>query len=73
MQFWKLFITALMPVLKVLLITALGAFLALDRFNVLRDTARKHLNTVVHAIEYSSNIHSWDSIRMVIYENNQSS
>ncbi|KAL1294780.1 hypothetical protein HN51_055617 [Arachis hypogaea] len=50
MQFWKLFITALMPVLKVLLITALGAFLALDRFNVLRDTARKHLNTLVYYV-----------------------
>ncbi|MED6194128.1 hypothetical protein PIB30_025684 [Stylosanthes scabra] len=50
MQFWKLFITALMPVLKVLLITALGAFLALDRFDVLRDTARKNLNTLVYYV-----------------------
>ncbi|RDX67949.1 Protein PIN-LIKES 1, partial [Mucuna pruriens] len=46
MQLWKLFITALMPVLKVLLVTAVGAFLAMHRFNILRNTARKHLNTV---------------------------
>ncbi|RDX67948.1 Protein PIN-LIKES 3, partial [Mucuna pruriens] len=45
MQLWKLFVTALMPVLKVLLIIAVGAFLALHRFNILRDSARKHLNT----------------------------
>ena len=46
MQLWKLFITALMPVLKVLLITAVGAYLALDRFNLLKESARKHLNAV---------------------------
>ena len=47
MEFLKLFIVALMPVLKVLLITVLGTFLALDRFDILsRKTARKNLNTV---------------------------
>ncbi|XP_020222873.1 protein PIN-LIKES 3 [Cajanus cajan] len=50
MQLWKLFITALMPVLKVLLITAVGAFLALHRFNILRESARKHLNTIVYYV-----------------------
>jgi hypothetical protein len=47
MEFWKLFVVALMPVLKVLLITALGTFLALDHFDILsRETARQNLNTV---------------------------
>ncbi|XP_061362918.1 protein PIN-LIKES 3-like [Gastrolobium bilobum] len=47
MEFWKLFVVALMPVLKVLLITVVGTFLALDRFGILRETARKNLNTMV--------------------------
>ncbi|WJX91582.1 hypothetical protein P8452_73336 [Trifolium repens] len=48
MEFWKLFVVALMPVLKVLLITALGTFLALNRFDILSsETARKNLNTIV--------------------------
>ncbi|KAI4345863.1 hypothetical protein L6164_012951 [Bauhinia variegata] len=47
MDFWELFITALMPVLKVLLVTALGTFLALDRFDVLGEKARKNLNSLV--------------------------
>ncbi|KAF2324826.1 hypothetical protein GH714_017341 [Hevea brasiliensis] len=34
-------------VLKVLLITALGTFLALDRVDILREDARKHVNNVV--------------------------
>ncbi|OAY61024.1 protein PIN-LIKES 3 [Manihot esculenta] len=42
-----LFIASLMPVLKVLLITALGSFLAIDRFDILGVDARKHLNNVV--------------------------
>lgn len=41
-----LFIASLMPVLKVLLITALGSFLAIDRFDILGVDARKHLNNV---------------------------
>lgn len=41
-----LFITASMPVLKVLLITALGLILALDRIDLLGQDARKHLNNV---------------------------
>ncbi|XP_028220481.1 protein PIN-LIKES 3-like [Glycine soja] len=50
MQLWKLFITALMPVLKLLLLTAVGAFLALHRFNILRKSARKHLNVIVYFV-----------------------
>ena len=53
------FIVALMPVLKVLLITVLGTFLALDRLDILsRETARKNLNTVSFISSISSiNLH----------------
>lgn len=50
MDFWKLYIVALTPVLKVLFIAAVGAFLAQDRFDILRGNARKHLNTVVYFV-----------------------
>ncbi|MED6194130.1 hypothetical protein PIB30_025686 [Stylosanthes scabra] len=50
MEIWKLFMTALMPVLKLIILTALGAFLALNRFNLLRDSARKHLNALVYYV-----------------------
>jgi len=46
MQLFKLFITALMPALKLLLVTLVGTFLALQRINVLNKSDRKHLNTV---------------------------
>ncbi|CAK7345959.1 unnamed protein product [Dovyalis caffra] len=42
-----LFIAASIPVLKVLLITALGSFLALKHVDVLGEEARKHVNNVV--------------------------
>ncbi|XP_041017775.1 protein PIN-LIKES 3-like [Juglans microcarpa x Juglans regia] len=47
MALLQLFITASVPVLKVLLITALGSYLALDSVDILGEDARKHLNTVV--------------------------
>ncbi|XP_054805437.1 protein PIN-LIKES 3-like [Prosopis cineraria] len=50
MEFWKLFIVALMPVLKVLLVTAVGAFIALDCFDILKDNARKPLNSMVYYV-----------------------
>ncbi|XP_017250245.1 uncharacterized protein LOC108220875 [Daucus carota subsp. sativus] len=43
----NLFLAASMPVLKVLLITAVGSFLALDRIKILTEDALKHLNTVL--------------------------
>lgn len=42
-----LFVVALIPVLKTLLITAVGLLLAVDRVNILGDAARHHLNNVV--------------------------
>uniref|UniRef100_A0A803MHR3 Uncharacterized protein n=1 Tax=Chenopodium quinoa TaxID=63459 RepID=A0A803MHR3_CHEQI len=47
MSTMNLFVMASMPILKVLLITAIGSFLALDRVNILGENARKHLNKVV--------------------------
>ncbi|XP_027337149.1 protein PIN-LIKES 1-like [Abrus precatorius] len=47
MDFLKLFVVALMPVLKVLLITAFGTFLTLKRFNILGDIASKNMNTMI--------------------------
>lgn len=50
MKILDLFIAAFIPVLKVLLLTALGLFLALDRIDILGDLARQHLNKVVFFI-----------------------
>ncbi|PSR99475.1 Protein PIN-LIKES like [Actinidia chinensis var. chinensis] len=47
MALLDLFIAASIPVVKVLLVTALGSFLALDRINILGDDTRKHLNNIV--------------------------
>ncbi|XP_050379227.1 protein PIN-LIKES 3-like [Argentina anserina] len=47
MALLQLFITASIPVLKVLLITALGSYLALERVNILGEQTRKNLNTIV--------------------------
>lgn len=41
-----LLVAASMPVIQILLITALGLALALDRFAILGEDARKHLNNV---------------------------
>ncbi|KAL8194009.1 hypothetical protein R6Q57_026251 [Mikania cordata] len=47
MGFLDLFSAASMPVLKVLIVTALGSFLALDSINILGQSARKHVNELV--------------------------
>ncbi|KAK9078866.1 hypothetical protein SSX86_002924 [Deinandra increscens subsp. villosa] len=47
MAFIDLFVVALIPVLKTLLITAVGLLLAIPRVNILGDAARHHLNNVV--------------------------
>lgn len=41
-----LFLVALVPVLKVLLVTGVGLLLALERINILGPIARHHLNLV---------------------------
>ncbi|KAH0705167.1 hypothetical protein KY290_009862 [Solanum tuberosum] len=45
-----LLVAASMPVIQILLITALGLALALDRFAILGEDARKHLNNIVFYI-----------------------
>ncbi|XVF74045.1 hypothetical protein PTKIN_Ptkin13bG0030000 [Pterospermum kingtungense] len=47
MALLDLFVAATMPVLKVLMITALGLYLALDHINILGEETRKHMNNVV--------------------------
>ncbi|KAK8671566.1 hypothetical protein V6N13_038159 [Hibiscus sabdariffa] len=47
MGFMDLFLVALMPVLKVILITGVGLLLAVDRVNLLGQAARHHLNNLV--------------------------
>ncbi|KAH6821332.1 Auxin efflux carrier family protein [Perilla frutescens var. hirtella] len=42
-----LFTASSTPVVKVLLVTALGSYLAGDRVNILGDDARKHLNNII--------------------------
>ena len=46
MGFLDLFIVALMPTLEILLITAIGLFLATERINLLGANARPYLNNV---------------------------
>ncbi|TYG70562.1 hypothetical protein ES288_D05G323600v1 [Gossypium darwinii] len=47
MGFLDLLLVALIPVIKVLFITGVGLFLALDRVNLLGPDARNHLNKIV--------------------------
>ncbi|CAH9106001.1 unnamed protein product [Cuscuta europaea] len=47
MAFLELFVVALMPVLKTLIITAIGLFLALERVDILGASARHNLNNLV--------------------------
>ena len=46
MALLDLFVAASVPVLKVLMITALGLYLALDHVNILGEETRKHMNNV---------------------------
>ena len=46
MGFMQLLYVASLPVMKVLLITALGLFLAIDQVDVLGADARKRVNNV---------------------------
>ncbi|CAA2975553.1 PIN-LIKES 7 isoform X1 [Olea europaea subsp. europaea] len=50
MGFWTLFEVASMPILQVLLISSLGAFMASDYLNLLPEVARRSLNKIVFII-----------------------
>lgn len=58
MELLELFVTASIPVLKVLLITALGSYLALDRVAILGEEARKHLNAVTTTCHTHTHTHT---------------
>lgn len=67
MKLLQLFITASIPVLKTLLITALGSYLATERVNILGEDTRKHLNSVcipgyfffLHFSYWSNEVNWW--------------
>ncbi|KAL2499179.1 Auxin efflux carrier family protein [Abeliophyllum distichum] len=50
MGFWTLFEVASMPILQVLIISSLGAFMASDYLNLLPADARKSLNKIVFMV-----------------------
>ncbi|XP_047160032.1 protein PIN-LIKES 3-like [Vigna umbellata] len=50
MEILKLFVIALMPNLKVLLLTVLGSLLAMNRFNILSESAINNMNTMVYFV-----------------------
>ncbi|XP_021717741.1 protein PIN-LIKES 3-like [Chenopodium quinoa] len=50
MKVLDLLVVASMPIIKLLLITAIGSLLAIDRVDVLRDTSRKYLNKLVYFV-----------------------
>ncbi|KAL4600286.1 hypothetical protein ACB092_11G187700 [Castanea dentata] len=58
MGFLDLFIVALMPMLKILLITAVGLFLATEHINLLGANARPYLNNLVFYVFNPSNLFS---------------
>ncbi|GMI80563.1 hypothetical protein HRI_001725600 [Hibiscus trionum] len=57
MGFMDLFIVALMPVLKVILITGVGLLLAVDGINLLGPEARHHLNNVRKCFASTASCH----------------
>ncbi|KAJ7944012.1 Auxin efflux carrier family protein [Quillaja saponaria] len=46
MKFMNIFIVSLMANLKLLLLTGVGSFIALDRFGIFGEQARKHMNII---------------------------
>ncbi|KAL6968832.1 hypothetical protein U1Q18_050641 [Sarracenia purpurea var. burkii] len=51
MALLDLFVAASNPVAKVLLVTAVGSFLALDHINILGEDTRKHMNNQIESLE----------------------
>ncbi|XP_011018693.1 PREDICTED: uncharacterized protein LOC105121661 [Populus euphratica] len=63
MGLWNLFSVALMPVLNVLLITAVGVFLAIQRVDILGADARKHLNNFCETSLIGSILATYTTLR----------
>ncbi|XP_042507351.1 protein PIN-LIKES 1-like isoform X2 [Macadamia integrifolia] len=67
MEILDLLIAASNPVLKVLLLTALGSFLSTDRINILGKDAKHHLNRVVFFVFFPALVGS-NLAKTVTYE-----
>ncbi|KAJ0440218.1 hypothetical protein HanPI659440_Chr16g0660101 [Helianthus annuus] len=50
MGFWGLLEVASMPILQVLIVSAIGAFMATDYLNLLSNHTRNSLNKVGHSL-----------------------
>ncbi|XP_073128808.1 protein PIN-LIKES 7-like [Henckelia pumila] len=50
MGFWSLFKVASMPIVQVLIISVLGAFMATDYLSLLKSDARRSLNKIVYVV-----------------------
>ncbi|KAJ6887195.1 hypothetical protein NC651_027516 [Populus alba x Populus x berolinensis] len=68
MALWQLFFVALMPVVKVLLITAVGVFLATKRIDILGTDARKHLNNFSAAVFFQCGFFSASLLQSTLVE-----
>ncbi|XP_068479409.1 protein PIN-LIKES 3-like isoform X2 [Phaseolus vulgaris] len=66
MDFWMLFFVAFTSIMKLLLITVLGALLAHHRFNILRENATKHINAMVYFVFTPALIYSGISNTLTI-------
>ncbi|KAG6756665.1 hypothetical protein POTOM_040105 [Populus tomentosa] len=66
MGFLDLFVVALMPVLKVLLITGLGLFLALDRIDLLGANARHYMNNSAEDTDTNQSISDSESYKALL-------
>ncbi|KAG2376793.1 uncharacterized protein HKW66_Vig0173660 [Vigna angularis] len=66
MEILKLFVIALMPNLKVLLLTVLGSLLAMNRFNILSESAINNMNTILrrHAAHARGMNRNWKTRRI---------
>ncbi|XP_042506660.1 protein PIN-LIKES 3-like [Macadamia integrifolia] len=67
MAILDLFIAASIPVLKVLLVTSLGSFLALDRINIMGGDARNHMNKVAFFVFFPALVAS-NLAKTITYE-----
>ncbi|KAL1219760.1 Protein PIN-LIKES 1 [Cardamine amara subsp. amara] len=68
MTLLDLFITSSIPVAKILVITGIGFYLALDRVSILNQDARKHLNNIVFYV-FSPALVASSLAETITYEN----
>ncbi|KAK4347540.1 hypothetical protein RND71_033879 [Anisodus tanguticus] len=66
MGFVELFMVALMPILKTLIITVVGLFLATEPVDLLGSIARHHLNNMFHACKHSYHIYYGSALGWIL-------